>query len=234
MDVRRWVSWCARTNSCTSRGMAPCSRKGAWFAGQRARFLINPTVAYRQEGRIKNWHTTQQNHFLSPEFPLHWSNWYHLKVALHKPFRTHPITAKPPTYQFLQKLEVALFLILWPSTLTIYLYQRPMGWWVQKFNHNWESIVKTNSILGHLCFLVSAGQMTKSTDGRLSDVLPVTSTKDGTHESLYTTHLAHHHLVLIIIASEIRKNSGCTGDDIYIIWAQQLNKGPKKTFHPFL
>lgn len=51
MEVRRWVSWCALTSSWTSRGIAPCSRSGAWFAGQSARLRINPTVACSSEKR---------------------------------------------------------------------------------------------------------------------------------------------------------------------------------------
>lgn len=109
------------------------------------------------------------------------------------------------------------------SLLTVHLYQRPVGWWVQEFNHNRQSIMKANGILGHLGFLMPAGQMTKSTDGRLSDVFPVTSTKDGAYKSLYATHLAHHHLVFVIIASEVRENSSCTGDHIYIIGTQKLH-----------
>lgn len=49
MEVRRWVSWCALTSSCTSLGMAPCSRSGAWLAGHSARLRISPTVACRWE-----------------------------------------------------------------------------------------------------------------------------------------------------------------------------------------
>lgn len=47
MLVRLWVSWWALTSSCTSRGIAPCSRKALWLAGQRARLRIRPTVAYK-------------------------------------------------------------------------------------------------------------------------------------------------------------------------------------------
>lgn len=48
MLVRLCVSWCALTSSWTSLGMAPCSLKGAWFAGQRARLRIRPTVAWQK------------------------------------------------------------------------------------------------------------------------------------------------------------------------------------------
>jgi len=34
------VSWCARIMSCTMRGRAPCSRRGAWLAVHKARFLV--------------------------------------------------------------------------------------------------------------------------------------------------------------------------------------------------
>lgn len=49
MEVRLWVSWWALTSSCTSLGMAPCSRRGAWLAGHRARLRIRPTVAWKEE-----------------------------------------------------------------------------------------------------------------------------------------------------------------------------------------
>ena len=46
MLVRLCVSWCALTSSWTSLGMAPCSLRGEWFAGHRARLRIRPTVAW--------------------------------------------------------------------------------------------------------------------------------------------------------------------------------------------
>lgn len=45
MLVRLWVSWWALTSSWTRRGIAPCSRRALWLAGQRARLRIRPTVA---------------------------------------------------------------------------------------------------------------------------------------------------------------------------------------------
>lgn len=40
------VSWKALVRRRTRWWMAPCSRNGAWFAWQRARFLINPITAF--------------------------------------------------------------------------------------------------------------------------------------------------------------------------------------------
>lgn len=49
------VSWWALMRRWTILGRAPCSLSGAWFAGQRARFLMRPTTALMRGHLLGGW-----------------------------------------------------------------------------------------------------------------------------------------------------------------------------------
>lgn len=49
------VSWWALMRRWTILGSAPCSLNGAWFAGQRARFLMRPTTALMSGHLLGGW-----------------------------------------------------------------------------------------------------------------------------------------------------------------------------------
>jgi len=49
------MSWWALINSWTITGMTPCSRSGAWLAGDRARLRISPMTALIIGQRLGGW-----------------------------------------------------------------------------------------------------------------------------------------------------------------------------------
>ena len=49
------VSWWARIINCTILGRAPCSLRGAWLAGHRARLRMRPTTALISGQRLGGW-----------------------------------------------------------------------------------------------------------------------------------------------------------------------------------
>ena len=59
---------------------------------------------------------------------------------------------------------------------------------------------QADSILSHLGLAVVAGQVAKSTHGRLSDVLAVTGLQDGADQSFDAIRQTHNCLVVLIVA----------------------------------
>lgn len=233
MEVRRWVSWCALTSSWTSRGMAPCSRSGAWFAGQSARLRINPTVACSSERR---WGIRERKgcvcylalclfviKSVGPK-QLDLDKRQLESCSFEAAFPSDKLCSPTPQKHsiFLSQCYIKKALVFSTDRhqpLFIYLDQRPVWGWVQQFNHHWQSIMETYCILSHFSFLMSAGEVTERTNSRFCDVLPVPSSKNCAHKSLDATNLADHHLVLVIVASKIRKDSSSTSHNINIIWS---------------
>lgn len=54
-QTRCCMSWCALISNWTMTGMTPCSRSGAWLAGDRARFRISPMTALIIGQRLGGW-----------------------------------------------------------------------------------------------------------------------------------------------------------------------------------
>lgn len=77
--------------------------------------------------------------------------------------------------------------------------------------------MEANCILSHLRFLVSAGEVTECADRGFRDVFPVSSPENCAHESLNATNLAHHHLVLVVVAGKVGKDASGTSHNINVI-----------------
>ena len=67
-------------------------------------------------------------------------------------------------------------------------------------------------------------EVAESAHGWLGDLLAVSGRNDGADERLYAAHLADDHLVLLIIARQIREYSGGASHNVNVAGTQQLNK----------
>ena len=97
------------------------------------------------------------------------------------------------------------------------LDERPAAWWVEQLDDDWQTVVQADGVLSHLGFRVTTGEMSQSTDGWFCDVLSVSRLHDGSDESLDTIHLAHDHLVALVVACQVTDNASSTGDNVDVV-----------------
>jgi hypothetical protein len=76
--------------------------------------------------------------------------------------------------------------------------------------------------------------MAKCADCRLRDLLSVTGRDDGPHESFYPAHLANDNLVILVVAREVREDARCTGHNVHVSRAEQLDQTLHQGLHVVL
>lgn len=114
------------------------------------------------------------------------------------------------------------------------LDQRPPRWRVQQLDDDLQAIVEAYGVLSHLGLNVARGQVAQRANRRLCDLLTIAGVDDGAHESVHAAHLAHDHLVALVVAGQVGEDAGGARHEVDIGGAKQVHQALQKTLESLL
>lgn len=103
-------------------------------------------------------------------------------------------------------------------------HQWPSGWGLQQLYNHLHAVVQTYTILCHLWFHMSWCQMAQGTNSRFCYLFSFPCIADGTHQSIYATHLAYCYFIALVVACQVWEDASSTCHNINVSGYQKLNQ----------
>lgn len=96
------------------------------------------------------------------------------------------------------------------------LDQRPSRRWIEQLHNHRDAVIEPHRVLRHLGLDVARREVAQRANCRLGYLFTLASIDDRADQSVHAAHLAHGHLIALVVAGQVGQDAGCAGHDVHV------------------
>lgn len=104
------------------------------------------------------------------------------------------------------------------------LDQRPSRRRIEQLDNHRDAVIEPHRVLRHLGLDVARREVAQRAHRRLGYLLALARVDDRADQRVHAAHLAHGHLVALVVAGQVGQDAGRAGHDVHVGRSQDLHE----------